>query len=153
MVELHASTIYLAISTPTTTEQEYSSNIQEWPNSMTINRLLKLKLNYSSGIVIAPSSISFAISTGDFPLTVQPMEWHDPRISFTVPTSFFAIDLDRIILEIFITASSVTFPECLIFLTFFLSRGGSLSSFNIKADAVGTTVGVAWIQIWRKICN
>ena len=95
-------------------------------------------------MVKEPSSISFWRSTGDFPFTVHPIEKAVPRTSFTVPFSFFAIDLKRSILAMLITASNVIFPLCLMFLTFFLSLGGSLSSFIIKADAVGTIVGVAY---------
>lgn len=64
--------------------------------------------------------------------------------SLTVPTNFFAMDLDLKIRAIFMMASRVTFPLCLMFLTFFRSLGGSFNSFNINAEAVGTIVGVAY---------
>ncbi len=77
-------------------------------------------------------------------MTVQPTENAVPNTSLTVPLNFFAIDLDRRILAIEMTASNVMFPLCLMFLTFFLSLGGSFNSFRIIADAVGTIVGVAY---------
>ena len=98
---------------------------------------------YSSGTVSDPSSISFCKSTGDFPFTVHPIEKAVPRTSFTVPFNFLAMDLNLSILAIFITESNVIFPLCLMFFTFFLSLGASLSSFIISAEAVGTIVGVA----------
>ena len=98
---------------------------------------------YSSGMVIVPASISFWRSPGDWPLTVQPIEKQEPRTSLTVPLSFFAIDLDLNTLAMLMTASRVMLPLCLMFLTFFLSLGGSLSSFMIIAEAVGTMEGVA----------
>jgi hypothetical protein len=101
-------------------------------------------LVYSSGIVMVPAVISAVTSEGDLPLTVQPMAKHDPRISFTVPSSFFAIDLKRMARAMLITWSRVMLPLCLIFLVFFLSRGGSFNSLKIKAEAVGTMVGVAY---------
>ena len=63
--------------------------------------------------------------------------------SLTVPTSFLAMDLALITRAILITASRVMLPLCLIFFTFFLSRGGSFNSFSNIAEAVGTIVGVA----------
>eukprot|EP00128_Syssomonas_multiformis_P004824 Colp12_sorted_trinity150504_noHs@1238 len=53
------------------------------------------------------------------------------------------MDLARRTREMLIMASRVTLPLCLMFLTFFLSLGGSLSSLRIMAEAVGTMVGVA----------
>ena len=76
-------------------------------------------------------------------MTLHPIEKAVPSTSLTVPTSFLAIDFDLMILAMLMTASRVMFPLCLIFLTFFLSLGGSFNSFMIKEDAVGTMVGVA----------
>ena len=72
------------------------------------------------------------------------MEKAVPKISFTVPTSFLAIDLCLMVRAMLMTASNVMFPLCLMFFTFFRSRGGSFNSFKIKAEAVGTIVGVAY---------
>ena len=71
------------------------------------------------------------------------MEKHVPRTSRTVPSSFLAIELGRRIRAIPMTASSVMFPSCVTFLTFFLSLGGSLSSLSTIAAALGMMVGVA----------
>ena len=99
---------------------------------------------HSSGIVIVPSSICFCISWAFWPFTEQPMEKAVPKTSFTVPTSFLAMDFCLSTRAIAMIASNVTLPECLMFFTFFLSLGGSFSSFIIIADAVGTIVGVAY---------
>ena len=54
------------------------------------------------------------------------------------------MDLALITRAILMTASRVMLPLCLMFFTFFLSRGGSFSSFSNIAEAVGIIVGVAW---------
>merc|ERR1719495_319520 len=44
-------------------------------------------------------------------------------------------------------SSSVMLPLCLMFFTFFLSRGGSFRALMTRAAAEGTTVTVAW-RFW-----
>ena len=65
------------------------------------------------------------------------------RISFATPARFFDIDLGLIILAEFKISSMVILPLCLMFLTFFLSLGGSFKALIIKAAAEGTTSTLA----------
>lgn len=48
-----------------------------------------------------------------------------PRISLTPPAKFFARDLERIVRAISKISSRVMLPLCLMFFSFFRSRGGS----------------------------
>jgi hypothetical protein len=50
------------------------------------------------------------------------------------------MDLGRMILAALMMSSMETLPLCLMFFTFFLSRGGSFSAFITSAAADGTTV-------------
>merc|ERR1719247_2262697 len=96
------------------------------------------------------------ISWGSCPSTVQPTDWAVPRISLTTPARFFDIDLGLIILAEFKISSMVILPLCLMFLTFFLSLGGSFKALIIKAAAEGTTEQVAclfWIFSWTVTFN
>jgi hypothetical protein len=70
-----------------------------------------------------------------------------PRISFTVPFSSFARDLNLIVLAISITSSRDIDLLCLIFFSFFRSRGGSLRALITSEDADGTTDTAAW-RFW-----
>ncbi|KAE9532068.1 hypothetical protein AGLY_010270 [Aphis glycines] len=72
---------------------------------------------------------------------------NNPKISFTVPAKVLAIDLGLIVLLMLMISSKVTLPfnmeGYIPFLTFFLSRGGSLRAFITNDDAEGTTEIVA----------
>jgi hypothetical protein len=56
------------------------------------------------------------------------------------PENSLAMDLGRMILAALMMSSMVTLPLCLMFFTFFLSRGGSFSALITSAAAEGTTV-------------
>ncbi len=62
-----------------------------------------------------------------------------PRISLTVPFRSFAIDLNRIVLAISMISSRGIDLVCLMFFSFFLSRGGSFKALMTSEDADGTT--------------
>ena len=81
------------------------------------------------------------------PSTVQPTDWAVPKISFTTPERCLDMDLGLMVLAALIISSMVIFPLCLMFLTFFLSRGGSLRALMIRAAAEGTTSTLAW-RFW-----
>ena len=83
----------------------------------------------------------------NLPSTVQPTDWAVPRISLTTPARFLDMDLGRIILAALRMSSMVMLPLCLMFLTFFLSRGGSFKALMIRAAAEGTTSTLAW-RFW-----
>ena len=88
---------------------------------------------------MVPFSISSLMSLGDFPSTWQPTLKAVPSTSFTVPCKFFANDLKRIIRAILMISSSGIDLECLIFFSFFRSRGGSFRALMTREDAEGTT--------------
>lgn len=90
---------------------------------------------------MVPSLTSSLISLGLRPSTWQPTEKQVPRISSTVPRSSFANDLfaARMVLAISMISSNGIDLECLMFFSFFRSRGGSLSALMTKLDADGTT--------------
>jgi hypothetical protein len=56
---------------------------------------------------------------------VQPTLWAVPRISLTQPERSFARDLNFIVRAMSKISSSAMFPACLMFFSFFRSRGGS----------------------------
>jgi hypothetical protein len=56
------------------------------------------------------------------------------------PENSLAMDLGRMILAALMMSSMVTLPLCLMFFTFFRSRGGSFSALITSAAADGTTV-------------
>lgn len=64
-------------------------------------------------MVRVPALISSILSWGLAPSTVQPTDWHVPRISFTVPESFLASERCFIFLAIPMIWSIVRFPLCL----------------------------------------
>merc|ERR1712018_349499 len=78
-----------------------------------------------------------------WPSTVQPTDWAVPRISFITPENSLDMDLGLIVLAALMTSSRLMLPLCLMFFTFFLSRGGSFSALMTRAAAEGTTVTVA----------
>jgi hypothetical protein len=88
---------------------------------------------------ISPLSISSLISFGLLPSTWQPTLKAVPRISLTVPFSSFASDLNRIVRAMSIISSNVTDLLCLMFFSFFRSRGGSLRALMTRDEAEGTT--------------
>ena len=88
---------------------------------------------------ISPASMSSLISFGDRPSTWQPTLNAVPRISLTVPFSSLAMDLKRIFLAISMISSRGIDFVCLMFFSFFRSRGGSLSALITSDDADGTT--------------
>merc|ERR1719415_290967 len=98
-----------------------------------------------------PSLIPSITSWGSMPSTVHPTDWAVPRISFMQPEN--SLDMERGLMTraASIMSSMVMLPLCLMFLTFFLSLGGSLRALMIKAAADGTTLQVAclfWIFSW-----
>lgn len=93
-------------------------------------------------------------SCGARPSTVQPTDWHVPKISLTVPLSCLDIDLGFIVREIERTSSNVMLPLCLMFFCFLRSLGGSLRALMINEAADGTTEIVAclfWMVNWTVI--
>ena len=98
------------------------------------------KLYYLQAVLwISPLVISSLISFGDLPSTWHPTLKAVPKISLTVPVRSFASDLKRIILAIAIISSSGIDLECLIFFSFFRSRGGSFKALITSEEAEGTT--------------
>jgi len=94
---------------------------------------------YSSGISTSPESIPSMTSCGGRPSTVQPTLWAVPRISLTLPARFLERDFGRILRAMSMISSRGTLPECLIFFSFFLSRGGSI---NGSGQTTGATLGL-----------
>jgi len=94
---------------------------------------------YSSGISISPLSISSLTSFGLLPSTWQPTLNAVPRISLTPPFNSFDSDLNLIVRAITIISSSVTDLLCLMFFSFFRSRGGSFRALMTSEEADGTT--------------
>ena len=62
-----------------------------------------------------------------------------PRISLTVPFKSLAMDLNLIFLAISMISSRGIDLVCLMFFSFFRSRGGSFKALMTKEDAEGTT--------------
>lgn len=112
-------------------------------------------------------------SWGCLPSTVHPTDWAVPRTSLTVPASVLASDLEASFREIYkaqrcqtaplpetrslpsrltsTISSNATFPLCLMFFSFFLSRGGSFRALMTMDEAEGTTETAAcrfWIVSW-----
>merc|ERR1719435_202682 len=107
--------------------------------------------SYSAGQSIVPSLIPSMTSWGSWPSTVQPTDWAVPRISFITPENSLDIDLGLMTRAAAMMSSKEMLPLCLMFLTFFLSLGGSFSALMIRAAAEGTTEQVAclfWIFSW-----
>lgn len=88
-----------------------------------------------------PSLISSLISFGLLPSTWHPTLKAVPKISSTVPFSSFARDLlaPLMVRAMSIISSNGIDLECLMFFSFFRSRGGSLSARMTREDADGTT--------------
>ena len=88
-----------------------------------------------------PSFTSSLISFGLLPSTWQPTLKAVPRISRTVPLSSFANDLfaPRIVRAMSMISSRGIDLECLMFFSFFRSRGGSLRARMTRDEADGTT--------------
>lgn len=109
---------------------------------------------------ISPSSIASLIAFGLLPSTWQPTLKAVPRISLTHPFRSLEKDLNFIVLAISMISSRETDLLCLMFFSFFRSRGGSLSARMMSEDAVGTTETAAW-RFWmvsltvtrRPFCN
>merc|ERR1719481_1425538 len=129
---------------------KFTSNIHRccWMDHFLPSNLLGMENFYSEGHSTDPSLIPSMTSWGSIPSTVQPTDWAVPRISFITPENSLAIDLGLITLAAPMISSMVMSPLCLMFLTFFLSLGGSFRALMIKAAADGTTETVAclfWI--------
>ena len=88
---------------------------------------------------ISPLSMSSLTSFGLRPSTWHPTLKAVPRISLTVPFNSFAIDLYLIVRAIVMISSSVTDLLCLMFFSFFRSRGGSFNALMTRDEADGTT--------------
>jgi hypothetical protein len=88
---------------------------------------------------ISPLSISSLTSFGLLPSTWQPTLNAVPRISLTPPLSSFESDLNRMVRAISITSSRVIDLLCLMFFSFFRSRGGSFRALMTSEEAEGTT--------------
>lgn len=109
---------------------------------------------------MSPLSIASMMLWGGFPSTWHPTLYAVPRISLTVPLSSLAKDLKRIVRAISIISSRLTDLLCLMFFSFFRSRGGSFRALMMRDEAVGTTETAAcrfWIvslTVTRKpFCN
>lgn len=103
---------------------------------------------HCSGTSISPPFIFSMMSCGLTPSTVQPTDCAVPSTSFTVPSNFRAMDRSRMTRATAKISSRVRLPLCLMFFTFFLSRGGSFSALITRLAADGTTSIVAcrfWI--------
>ena len=96
---------------------------------------------------ISPLSMSSLISFGLLPSTWQPTLNAVPRISLTVPFNSFASDLNLIVRAISMISSRGMDLLCLIFFSFFRSRGGSFKALITRDDAEGTTETAAW-RFW-----
>lgn len=92
---------------------------------------------------ISPDAIASWIAFGLLPSTWQPTLNAVPRISFTTPSRDLEKLLKRMVRAISIISSSGTDLLCLMFFSFFRSRGGSLRARMIREEAVGTTETVA----------
>jgi hypothetical protein len=88
---------------------------------------------------MSPLSISSLISFGLLPSTWQPTLKAVPKISFTHPFKLFAKDLGFMILAMSIISSKGIDLVCLMFFSFFRSRGGSFKALMTKDEADGTT--------------
>lgn len=85
-----------------------------------------LERRHAAGISTSPELIPSMTSWGGWPSTVQPTLWQVPKISFTHPDNSFANDFDFIVRAISIISLRGMFPVCLMFFSFFRSRGGSV---------------------------
>lgn len=82
--------------------------------------------------------MSSLIAFGLRPSTWQPVLKAVPRTSFTVPFNSFDMLLKRIFRAISMISSNGIDLLCLMFFSFFRSRGGSLSALMTREDAEGT---------------
>jgi hypothetical protein len=80
---------------------------------------------HSSGTSISPALMASMTSCGFLPSIVQPTDCAVPRISLATPERSFARDFERIVRAISKISSRAMLPECLMFFSFFRSRGGS----------------------------
>lgn len=96
---------------------------------------------------ISPALTSSLTSLGLRPSTWHPTEKAVPRISSTVPLSSLAKLRERMMRAISIISSKGTDFVCLMFFSFFLSRGGSFRALMTREDADGTTEIWAW-RFW-----
>ena len=99
----------------------------------------ELRPKHFHSLSIVPLSISSLISLGDLPSTWHPTLKAVPSTSFTVPWRSLAKDLKRMVRAILTISSKGIDLVCLMFFSFFRSRGGSLSALITKEEAEGTT--------------
>jgi hypothetical protein len=94
-----------------------------------------------NSLSMLPALMSSEISFGDLPSTWQPTLKAVPRISSTVPFSSRAADFlaSRIVRAMSMISSRGMDLECLMFFSFFRSRGGSLRARMTRDEAEGTT--------------
>lgn len=102
---------------------------------------------WSDILSISPAVIASLMALGLFPSTWQPMLKQVPRISLTVPVSSLEKDLNRIVRAISMISSRGMLLLCLMFFSFFRSRGGSFSARMMSDEALGTTETAAW-RFW-----
>lgn len=76
---------------------------------------------YGHSTLSSPELILAIIDFTGCPSTVAPRDCADPRTCLTVPVKVLASDFSSITLATFLIYSSVRFPLCLTFLTFFRS--------------------------------
>lgn len=88
---------------------------------------------------MSPFSIASLMTLGGLPSTWHPTLYAVPRISLTVPLRSFEKDLKRMVRAISIISSKLTDLLCLMFFSFFRSRGGSFKALMMSVEAVGTT--------------
>lgn len=101
-------------------------------------------MKHGNLLSIAPLATSSLISLGERPSTWHPTLYAVPSTSLTVPARFFDNDLNCIVLAIDMISSSGIDLVCLIFFSFFRSRGGSFNALMTKEEAEGTTETEAW---------
>ena len=117
--------------------------LRDW---ILVSHIVSSRRQYS--LSISPALIWSLISFGLEPSTWQPTEKAVPKISRTVPFNSLAKLLKRIVLAISMISSRGMFLLCLMFFSFFRSRGGSLSALMMRDEAEGTTETAAcrfWI--------
>jgi len=132
---------------PKITRPELQRNAVSMSHLSSIIRATEPRVGDANSLSISPLIMSSDTTLGLRPSTWQPTLNAVPKISRTVPWSSLANDLERICRAISMTSSNEIDLLCLMFFSFFRSRGGSLSALMISDDAVGTTETVAW-RFW-----
>ena len=110
-----------------------------WPNKQHwVRNDPRQRERMRTGTSISPLDTLARQSVADMPSMRQPTDWAVPRISLTVPLSSLAIERGRRVRAISTIWLNGTLPECLMFLVFLRSRGGSLRALITSDEAEGT---------------